>query len=69
MVSIAKIIGVMSCGFVLCLSLSNVTQGATMEVDPCANRKGSEPNLLKCNEEVQRGIHTIKGDSVARRWQ
>jgi hypothetical protein len=28
MVSIPKIIGVMSCSFVLCLSLSNVTQAA-----------------------------------------
>jgi hypothetical protein len=63
MVSIPKIIGVMSCSFVLCLSLSNVTQAADrMGTDPCADRKGSEPNLLKCNEEAQQGIHTIKGE-------
>jgi hypothetical protein len=63
MVSIPKIIGVMSCSFVLCLSLSNVTQAADkMEVDPCADRKGGEPNLVKCNEEARQGIHTIKGE-------
>jgi len=63
MVSIPKIIGVMSCSFVLCLSLSNVTQAADkMEVDPCADRKGGESNLVKCDEETRQGIHTIKGE-------
>ncbi|HSL03840.1 MAG TPA: hypothetical protein VK901_09925 [Nitrospiraceae bacterium] len=63
MVSIPKIIGLMSCSFVLCLSLSNVTQAADkMEIDPCADRKGGEPNLVKCNEEARQGIHTIKGE-------
>jgi hypothetical protein len=63
MVSIPKIIGVMSCSVVLCLSLSNVTQAADkMETDPCADRKGGEPNLVKCDEEKQQGIHTIKGE-------
>lgn len=63
MVSIPKIIGVMSCSVVLCLSLSNVTQAAEkMEVDPCADRKGGQPNLLKCDEETRQGIHTIKGE-------
>jgi len=33
MVSIPKIIGVMSCSFVLCLSLSNVTQAAEKHRD------------------------------------
>ena len=63
MVSIPKIIGVMSCHVVLCLSLSNVTQAVDiMEIDPCMDRKGSEPNLVKCNEEARQGIHTIKGE-------
>ena len=63
MVSIPKIIGVMSCSVVLCLSLSNVTQAVDrMEVDPCADRKGGQPNLLKCDEETRQGIHTIKGE-------
>ena len=39
MVSIPKIIGVISCSAVLCLSLSNATQ-AGMKHDPCADRKG-----------------------------
>jgi hypothetical protein len=60
--SIPKIIGVMSCSIVLCLSLSNVTQAANMEVDPCADRKGGQPNLQKCDEETRQGIHTIKGE-------
>ena len=63
MVSLLKIIGVMSCSFVLCLSLSNVTQAADkMEIDPCADRKGGEPNLLKCDEQTRQGIHTFKGE-------
>ena len=63
MVSIPKIIGVMSCSVVLCLSLSNVTQAADkMEIDPCADRKGGEPNLLKCDEQTRQGIHTFKGE-------
>ena len=33
-----------------------------MEVDPCANRKDGQPNLLKCDEETRQGIHTIKGE-------
>ena len=63
MESIPKIIGAMSCSVVLCLSLSNVTQAADkMEVDPCADRKGGQPNLVKCDEETRQGIHTIKGE-------
>ena len=65
MVSIPKIVGVMSCSFVLCLSLSNATQAAErMEPDPCAdmNRKGYEPGSVKCNEDTRRGIDTIKGE-------
>ena len=61
MESILKIIGVMSCSFVLCLSLSNVTQ-AGMNRDPCADRKGELPNLMKCEAETRQGIKTIKGD-------
>ena len=62
MVSIPKIVGVMSCSFVLCLSLSNATQAAgTMEPAPCADRKGSEPDLVLCSQEEQQGIKTIKG--------
>ena len=59
MVSIPKIIGVISCGVVLCLSLASATQA--FGPNPCANRKGGLPNLLLCSEEKQQGIQTIRG--------
>lgn len=60
MVSIPKIIGVISCGVVLSLSLASVTQAFVP--NPCATRKGGLPNLLLCSEEKQQGIRTIKGE-------
>jgi hypothetical protein len=55
----------MSCGFVLCLSLSNASQAAKrMAPDPCADFKGGQPDLMKCNEETRQGIETIKGELV-----
>ena len=60
MVSLPKIIGVLSCGVVLCLSLADASQA--FQLDPCANRKGSLPNLLRCSEEQRQGIQTIKGE-------
>jgi hypothetical protein len=63
MASIPKIIGVVSCGVLLCLSLSNATQARErMKPDPCAERKGGQANLLKCDEETRQGIDTIKGE-------
>jgi len=61
MVAILKILGVMSCGVVLCLSLSNATQGG-MKHDPCADRKGELPDLMKCEAETRQGIETVKGE-------
>ena len=61
MVSIPKIIGLISCGVVLSLSLANAIE-ARMGPDPCANRKGGQPNLTKCDAETRRGIETIKGE-------
>src|SRR5256885_5449087 len=61
MVSIPKIIGVVSCSAVLCLSLSNVAQ-ARMSSGLCADKVTGQPNLLKCDEETLRGIDTIKGE-------
>lgn len=29
--------------------------------NPCAERKGGLPNLLKCDEEMRQGIETVKG--------
>ncbi len=63
MVSIPKIVGLMSCAFALFLGLSNASQaGEKMSPDPCAERKGGQPNLTKCSEEAQMGIETIKGE-------
>jgi hypothetical protein len=63
MVSIPKIVGVMSCAIVLCLGLSHASQAAEkISPDPCAERKGGQANLTKCTEEAQMGIETIKGE-------
>src|SRR2546423_33715 len=61
MVSIPKIIGVISCSVVLGLSLSNAAQ-ARMSPGPCADRISGQPNLLMCDEETRKGIETIKGE-------
>ena len=58
MASLTKIIGIVSCGVVLCLSLADASQA--FRLDPCANRKGSLPNLLGCSKEAQ--IQSIKGE-------
>ena len=60
MTSLPKTIGVLSCAAVLCLSLADASQA--FRVDPCASRKGSLPNLLRCSEEDRQGIQTIKGE-------
>ena len=64
MLAIPKIIGVISCSAVLCLSLSNATQ-AGMKHDPCADRKGGLPNLVMCDEETRQGIETVKGEVLS----
>ena len=60
MTSLSKTFGVLSCAAVLCLSLADASQA--FRIDPCANRKGSLPNLLRCSEEERQGIQTIKGE-------
>ena len=63
MVSIPKIIGVISCSVVVCLSLSNLTQARhRMGADPCVDRKSGLPNIVKCEAETQQGIRTITGE-------
>jgi hypothetical protein len=63
MVSTLKVVSVLSCGVVLCLSLSNASQALEgVGPDPCADRKGGQPNLLPCSEETRQGIETIKGE-------
>ncbi len=63
MAAIPKIIGVMSCSFVLCLGLSNATQATEkMKPDPCADRKGGLSNLVKCDDETRQSIDTVTGE-------
>jgi hypothetical protein len=63
MVSSPKIIGVMSCSVMLCLSLSNAAQATErMKPDPCADRNGGQSNLVKCDEETRHGIDTVTGE-------
>ncbi len=61
--SMPKVFISMGCGLLLCLSLANATSAAErMAPDPCADRKGGQPNLVKCDEETRQGIDTIKGE-------
>lgn len=64
MVFIPKVVGIVSCGFLLCLGLSvNAASAAErMKPDPSADRKGSLPGLVKSDEETLQGISTIKGE-------
>jgi hypothetical protein len=56
-------ISMVSCGFMLCLSLSNITQADEYRnYDPCAEIPGLQPNPMKCGEKTQRGIHIIVGE-------
>jgi hypothetical protein len=62
MVPIPKIIGVMSCGVVMCLTLSNAAIAAVSGGSDCAERKGGQPDLLKCDQEIRQGIETVRGE-------
>jgi hypothetical protein len=62
MVAIPKIIGVMTCSLVLSLGLSDAMATERVGPDPCAERKGGQPNLLQCDEETRQGIDTVKGE-------
>jgi hypothetical protein len=61
MIPFPKIICGVSSGFVLCLSLSSVTQAAS---DPCLDKQRSQSSIAKCGEEKRQGIETIKGEVV-----
>jgi hypothetical protein len=63
MVSIPQILGLVSCGVVLWLNLSYVSQADEYRsFDPCAQIPGRQPNPAKCSEKPQQGIHTITGE-------
>ncbi len=66
MVSIPKVVGVLSCGCVLGLGLSTDVQAAEkppaaerMKPDASADRKA---DLVKPDEDTVQGINTIKGE-------
>ena len=56
---VRRIVGSVSSGFVLCLSLSSITQAAA---DPCLDKQASPSSLARCGEEKRLGIETIKGE-------
>ncbi len=63
MVSIPKIIGVMSSGVVLCMSLSGTTQAAeNINPSECSELKSGHRDLVKCKEDRRQGIDTVKGE-------
>lgn len=62
MMFIPKIVGVISCSIVLWLGLSTAPLAAVSQgTDPCADNKGGQPNPVKCGEETQQGLNTVKG--------
>ncbi len=63
MKAIDKIIGITSCSFMLCLSLSSPIQAnENMKPDSCTDRKGAQSSLMKCDEDTRQGIETVKGE-------
>jgi hypothetical protein len=56
-------LGMVSCGFALCLGLTNVTRADEYRsYDPCAEIPGNQPDPVKCGKKVEQGIHTITGE-------
>src|SRR6185295_10950760 len=58
-----KNISILSCGFMLCLSLSDGTQADEYrKYDPCAEIPGKQSNPVKCGEKHEKGLHIISGE-------
>ena len=58
-----KNIRILSCGFMLCLSLSESTQADEYrKYDPCAEIPGKQSNPGKCGEKPEKGLHIITGE-------
>jgi translation initiation factor IF-1 len=59
----ANILGITSCSFILCLSLSSTIQAnENMKSDSCADRESAQSSLMKCDENTLQGIETVKGE-------
>jgi hypothetical protein len=63
MISISKVVGVMSCGFLLCLGLSGNSALATDEMQPgqSPDRKGGQAGM-KGPEEKLKGVAADDAD-------
>jgi hypothetical protein len=61
MVSIPKVIGLMSCGFLLCLGLSNVASAADDMKPGQPDRQGGQAGL-KGEQDKLKGGHMISGE-------
>ena len=64
MVSVSlKSLGIISSGFMLCLSLSDGTQADEYrKYDPCAEIPGKQPNPAKCGTKSEKGLHIVTGE-------
>jgi hypothetical protein len=61
MLSIPKLMGVISSGVVLCLSLSDISQARhNRGIDPCLDPKA--PGIEKCGAGMPQGIRIITGE-------
>ena len=67
MVAIPKVVGVLSCGFVLCLGLSNATQAEhtpapsdVMKTDSVTDRQG-----FQSDDDKQKNVNNEKGSNHA----
>jgi hypothetical protein len=65
MISIPKIVGGMSSGFVLCLGLTDTTQATEhIKSNECSEMKAGQRDRVKCEEDRKQGIATVKGEVV-----
>jgi hypothetical protein len=71
MVSISKLVGVLSCGFLLCLSLSHATEGGTVasaadekKADQTDRRQGSQEAGEKPMSDEMKGGQSERGKTI-----
>ncbi len=60
MAAIPKVVGVFSCGFLLCLGLSTAAQAEDMKAGQ-SERKGEQADQKEMTVQKQ-GVHVIQGD-------
>ena len=59
MVSITKVVGVLSCGLLLCLGLSSTTQAEEMKAGQSGGGQADQKGMT-----MQKQVHLIKGNVV-----